>query len=626
MRIELENVLGTRGLRGLQAAGWMVVIAISFVLIRAGKDLFIPLVIALIGVYLIKILERWIGYVKIAGRGLPPLAALTLAFVAVIALSFVLFSIIADNAVRVAEFAPRYQSRLLAIQSELFLAIGFEQPPAIREFLGGFDLPGTVTLVATNLATLLKNAILILIFGVFLLLESRFIPAKIAALFPGEERRVRVQGILKRVDRDIQTYFGVKTAVSLLTAVLSYAVMKYIGLDFAAFWALLVFILNFIPTIGSIFATILPGLLALVQFEEWRPVVILVLGIRDVAIKEPWCVETVPVSDIGVLSAEAETGSHRQSAPDEGAVRALLEGHFLFELLDREMDFSRFKLLILPDVIRIDAALKARLDEYLAQGGRLLLTGESGLWKDRVEFAFDTGADCSGPSEYSPDFILPEPAFRADFVSTPVVMYSRSQRIRVTTGESLGQIYDPYFNRDFRHFCSHQHTPFREDPSGFDCGVRKGPVTYLAHPVFSLYRTYGAVVYREYISRIIASALGPDISLTTNLPSTARVSLNFQKSSGRHVLHLLLANTVSRGGAMDLAGGTVSGSGLSIEVIEELLPLRNTLVSLHGMPALKRVTLEPGGTEIPFARSGGRVEFSIDEFTCHQIVVLEDNG
>jgi len=42
----------------------------------------------------------------------------------------------------------------------------------------------------------------------------------------------------------------------------------------------------------------------------------------------------------------------------------------LFEILDREMDFSRFKLLVLPDVIRIDAPLKVRLDEYLAQGGR----------------------------------------------------------------------------------------------------------------------------------------------------------------------------------------------------------------------------------------------------------------
>ena len=282
MTNEPDNTLGSRGLRGLQAAGWMVVIAISFTLIRVGKDLFIPLVIALIGVYLIKILERWIGYVKISGRGLPPSASLALAFVAVIAMGFVLFAIVAENASNVAGFAPRYQSRLLAIQSDLFLAIGFEQPPAIRAFLGGFDLPGTITLLATNLATLLKNAVLILIFGVFLLLEARFIPAKIAALFPDEERRVRVKGILKRVDRDIQTYFGVKTAVSLVTAVLSYAVMKSINLDFAAFWALLVFILNFIPTIGSIFATVLPGLLAIVQFEEWRPVVILLVGITAI--------------------------------------------------------------------------------------------------------------------------------------------------------------------------------------------------------------------------------------------------------------------------------------------------------------------------------------------------------
>jgi len=217
--------------------------------------------------------------VKIAGRSLPSAAGLVLAFLSVIALSFLLFSIIADNAMRVAEITPRYQSRLLAIQSELFLAVGIEQPPAFRQFLGGFDIPGAVALLATNLASLLKNAVLIFIFGLFLLLETRYIPAKIAALFPSEDRRVRVQGILKRVDRDIQTYFGVKTAISLITAILSYGVMRFIHLDFAAFWALLIFILNFIPTIGSIVATAFPVLLALVQFEEWQPVIILLVGI-----------------------------------------------------------------------------------------------------------------------------------------------------------------------------------------------------------------------------------------------------------------------------------------------------------------------------------------------------------
>jgi hypothetical protein len=345
---------------------------------------------------------------------------------------------------------------------------------------------------------------------------------------------------------------------------------------------------------------------------------------REVEAKEPWCQDTRPVSDIGVLSSEAENHSDRQNAPDEGVTRTLLEGHFLFELVDREMDFSRFKLLILPDDVRIDPALKALLDAYMAQGGKMLLTGESGLWNDRAEFAFDLGVDYSGPSEFAPDFALPQPEFRAEFVSTPVVMYLRSQRIRATSGDSLGQIYDPYFNRTFRHFCSHQHTPFRTEASGFDCGVRHGEITYLAHPVFSLYRTYGAVVHREYITKVISSLLGAQPTLQINLPSTARVALNHQATAHRKVLHLLFANTVARGGSMNLSGGTVASNGLTIEVIEELLPLRELRIALRDQPPLKMVTLEPQGTELSFIQSNGVVEFQVDEFTCHQMVALTE--
>lgn len=344
----------------------------------------------------------------------------------------------------------------------------------------------------------------------------------------------------------------------------------------------------------------------------------------EVEIKEPWCVGARPVSDIGVLSSESETRSHRQNGPDEGATRAMLEGHFLFELVDRRMDFSRFKVLVLPDDIRIDDDLKILIDSYLAGGGRLLLTGESGLWKDRTGFAFDLGAEYAGPSPFSPDFILPESRLRADFVSTPVVMYRRSQRIRVTSGESLGAVYDPYFNRTHRHFCSHQHAPFRPEPSGFACGVRKGNIAYLAHPVFSLYRTYGAVVYREFVSRVMDSLLGDTITLKTSLPSTARVALNRQEDGQRSILHLLYAGTISRGGAIDLSGGTVAGAGLTIEVIEELLPLRDVRVKLRHERPVKTVTLQPQGIGLPFTQTGDGVEFAVEEFTCHQMVVVDD--
>ena len=254
-------------------------IGITLAIVRTGKDLFVPLVIALIAVYLIKVLERWISGVAILRFRIPQPVALILSFLTVIGMSWVLISIIADNAMQVAEIVPRYQGRLLKIQSEFFLAFGAEQPPAMREFFKNVDIAGLIALVATNLAGLLKNTMLVLVFAVFILLETRFISSKITALFPDPQRRERIEALIRRVDRDIQTYFGVKTLVSLATALLSYGVMRFVGLDFAAFWALLVFILNFIPTIGSIVATILPGLLGLVQFESWKPVIILLVGI-----------------------------------------------------------------------------------------------------------------------------------------------------------------------------------------------------------------------------------------------------------------------------------------------------------------------------------------------------------
>ena len=342
----------------------------------------------------------------------------------------------------------------------------------------------------------------------------------------------------------------------------------------------------------------------------------------EVEAREPWCAGAKAVTDIAVLSSEAENSTHGQNSADEGAVRALLESHFLFDLIDREMSFAPYKLLILPDDIRIDEALKSKVDAFLGAGGKVLLTGESGLWKDREGFAFDIGASHGGPSEFSPDYILPGKDIRPSFVDSPVIMYLRSQRIQATSGQSLGEIYDPYFNRTYRHFCSHQHTPPRPEPCGFDSGVLHGSIAYLAHPVFSLYRTYGAVAYREYLAKVISSLLSDQVTLSTNLPSTARVSLNLQSSERRYVLHLLYANTISRGGSMNLSGGTVTASGLTIEVIEELLPLGTTDVALANLPPISRVTLEPQGREISFVQQNGRLQLQLDGFTCHQMVVL----
>ena len=80
-------------------------------------------------------------------------------------------------------------------------------------------------------------------------------------------------------------YLTIKTLASFGTAMISYFVLQIIGVDFAAFWALLIFLLNYIPTVGSIIAVVFPFLFAFIQFDTVYPafiVGILLVGIQFV--------------------------------------------------------------------------------------------------------------------------------------------------------------------------------------------------------------------------------------------------------------------------------------------------------------------------------------------------------
>jgi Hypothetical glycosyl hydrolase 6/Beta-galactosidase trimerisation domain len=344
----------------------------------------------------------------------------------------------------------------------------------------------------------------------------------------------------------------------------------------------------------------------------------------EVEQKEPWCVGTENVADIALLSCEAlqgPSGDHgADNVPDTGASRALLEEQFLFNIIDDTMDFSAYKVLVLPDSITIDADLKAKLDAYLANGGKLFLTGDSGLNPDKTEFVFDIGADYEGASPFEPDYIYPNDDIRPDFINSPLVMYKRPNRIKATTGESLGQVFDSFFNRTWDHYCSHQHTPNVNDASGYDCGVMNGNILYLAHPVFSCYFYNGAVAYRHYAAAAIRKLLADDQSLTlSNMPSTSRISMMKQAKENRDVLHLLYANTVNRGGGVIYPDQQPK----QVEIIEELMPLYNIGVELQIEKEVKAVTLEPQGHAVEFVKNGNSISCTVPEFTCHQMLVIQ---
>ena len=344
----------------------------------------------------------------------------------------------------------------------------------------------------------------------------------------------------------------------------------------------------------------------------------------EVEIKEPWCVNAANIADVALMSSlSLSDDDARERASDTGATRILLDGHFLFDILDGDMDFSGYKMLILPDDVEVSAELKLKIDAFLAAGGKLLLSGDSGLDVDKKGFLFDIGADFFGKSEFEPDYLAANERLRPSFVSSPMAMYMGSNRVKAVAGESFGSVFEPYFNREYKHFCSHQHTPPNPEKCEFDCAVLNGNILYLAHPIFGIYRGFGAVAYKEYCVNAINLLLGDDASVKSNLPSMARLSLTKQDDESRYILHLLYATTITRGGEMELSGGNAVEKSRAIEVIDELLPLRDVEVTLALPENVKTVTLEPQGVELPFERIGDKVKLAISEFTCHQMVVLK---
>ncbi|RAP77581.1 beta-galactosidase trimerization domain-containing protein [Paenibacillus montanisoli] len=334
---------------------------------------------------------------------------------------------------------------------------------------------------------------------------------------------------------------------------------------------------------------------------------------REVEEKEPWCAGAVGVSDVALLSLEA-AGVHNTTGQadftghsDAGAVRILLEGKILFDVIDLEADFSRYKVIILPDEVLLGDALAASLKSYIAGGGKVLASGRSGLMKDGSGFGLDFGVEWLGENPYQPDYF--RPGFELNSLGgAAFICYGKGQRIGLQGGTALGRREDPYFNRDVFTFCSHQHTPSSRQDGG--PGMAEGPDgIYIAWNVFEDYGTKGSLMLKETVLHALNRLLGSGKTLETSLPAQGIVTLQKQPAEGRYINHLLYASPVKRGNG--------------IEVIEDILPVYDTKVTLQLKEEATAVYLAPQRTEIPFAQQDGKLTYSLERLDGHQMVIIE---
>lgn len=335
---------------------------------------------------------------------------------------------------------------------------------------------------------------------------------------------------------------------------------------------------------------------------------------------EPYLEHATQVSDIAILAAEYfhPTGG-RNSDADDGAAQMLQELKLPFDVIDPSAKLEAYRLIVLPDEIPVDGELAARLDRFVAQGGKLLLTGTSALDADGT-FAVDAGIRRSGPPvPFTPSYVRAGQTLDAGITQTPFVVYGMGQAITAEGAEVLAEIVPPYFNRSYAHFSSHQHTP--DDPNAAALGAAvtaTESVGYIAFPIFTIYRAMGQPLYKYLVRGLIARLL-PQPAIITDLPSSGRATLTRQQKPDRHILHLLYGAPQVRGKAVPNGEGGVR----VMEMIEDIPTLGPVTTSVRLATAPSRVYDAMTGEGLPFTYADGRAQVTIPGLRIHSAVVFE---
>lgn len=248
-----------------------VLVVLIFYLLIIGKDLLLPLVIATALWYLIITLGNAFAHIRIGTFGFPRRLCVIASFLTFIALIWVIVNFLSSTVDDVLEIAPVYQENLTTRLENLpFFDISQFEGQSFGQLISGWiNIPSYAASIASSLTSVLASGGLILIYLGFLFLEQGHFSKKISSLVANKEKEENVNKIIARIRDDIQKYITIKVFTSSLTGLLSFTFLSIMDVDFAGVWGLIIFLLNFIPTVGSIIATIFPALIALAQSDGY---------------------------------------------------------------------------------------------------------------------------------------------------------------------------------------------------------------------------------------------------------------------------------------------------------------------------------------------------------------------
>lgn len=266
------------------ATNFVVVTTAVITVLVIGKGILIPFVFALLFWFLTREIRKAIYKIPFAKRFIPKWLSNVLVFtIIILAFSFI-SQIITNSITNVTDSYSKYEPNVEMIINKFSSSLPPEMIKSLKSFIGDFNYGSILGSVANSISGLLGDTFMIVIYAIFLLLEESSFVAKLQKIFVDKDRYENIKSLSIKIEDSISNYLRLKTFVSLLTGFLSYIVLIIVGVDSAPFWAFLIFLLNYIPTVGSLIGTLFPAIFSLLQFGELTPFLIVLIAVGAIQV------------------------------------------------------------------------------------------------------------------------------------------------------------------------------------------------------------------------------------------------------------------------------------------------------------------------------------------------------
>ena len=256
---DIKNMHRFTALRILISAAALMVIVAGF---KSAQSFLVPFVFALFFAVLGSPAVHWLK-----SRGVPKVISVLLVAAVMLSILAVVGTVLARSANEFSAALPRYTTRFSSLAAQLgawLESYGLESP--LSEMFGGLSAKSLMDMIGTTVRALvsaLSSTLMVVIMLLFMLFEAADFRAKLELAFGESLNRED----FSRTAADVQRYLAIKTATSVLTGVMVWLINFLWGVDFAILWGLLALVMNYIPVIGSILASVPAIILALVQFS-----------------------------------------------------------------------------------------------------------------------------------------------------------------------------------------------------------------------------------------------------------------------------------------------------------------------------------------------------------------------